>query len=97
MESRELEMSDVAIVLDDTCGPIGELVERLKQAGLSVTSTDEDNGVVEGTIATQKVKSLESVQCVKYLRSVFNYVADLPDGEAHTGDASDREDDDLPE
>jgi len=74
-------MTDVVVVFDESAdGKLDELVGQLKQAGVDVDSIDHDNGVVEGSIETAKVKSLEKISHVKYVRGVFNYIDD-PDGD----------------
>jgi len=88
MSHMDAEMSDIVVVLDG-CPPqdIDKMVTKLRDAGVSVSEIDKDNGVIEGTCETAKVRSLEKIECVKYVRSVFNYIADFP-----SGDPRDRDD-----
>lgn len=77
----EIEMTNVVVVFDESADKnIDELSGQLRQLGLCVESVDSDNGVVEGCIESAKVKSLEKVPHVKYVRGVFNYV-DEPGGD----------------
>jgi hypothetical protein len=82
MEHQDDELSDVVVILVDEPGmTTRDAAEKLKGTGLSVSNVDEDNGAVEGTIETAKVKSLENLELVKYVRTVFKYIADYPAGD----------------
>ncbi|HEX4056284.1 MAG TPA: hypothetical protein VHX86_18640 [Tepidisphaeraceae bacterium] len=82
MEHQDNELSDVVVVLVDEPGMTTKAAaEKLKPLGLAVSDVDEDNGVVEGTIETAKARSLEKLEFVKYVRTVFNYIADYPAGD----------------
>lgn len=53
---------NVLIVLNDEQeGPVTPLVDRMKGAGLSVTSVMEDLGMVRGTIDEADLSALKSV------------------------------------
>jgi hypothetical protein len=81
-EHRDASMSDVTIVLDARfAGKHAEATELLKQSGLDVTETDEDQGVVEGTVETCKITDLQKLDCVDYVRVEFTYIADYPTGD----------------
>ena len=60
----------------------GDLV-RLKtgSAVMCVDSVDNDQSVVGGCIETPKVKDLEKLDHVRYVRRVFSYTADYPVGD----------------
>jgi hypothetical protein len=93
MEHQDVEWSDVVVVLVDEPGMTTQnAAEKLKSLGLAVSDVDEANGVVEGTIQTAMVKSLETLEFVKCLRSVFNYISEHPRGSHNNQDA---EEDDL--
>jgi hypothetical protein len=82
MSHEEAELSDVVIVLlDDPGMTIADAAKKLTEQGLSVSDIDESNGVVEGTIETVKLPQLKKLTFVKYVRDVFNYVADFPAGD----------------
>jgi len=86
--AEEVEMTDVVVVFDESADKnIDDLAGQLRQLGLAIESVDGENGVVEGTIESAKLKSLEKVPHVKYVRGVFNYV-DEPGGD---------EEEDIPE
>ena len=75
-------MTDVVVVFDESAnGKIDDLVEELKKAGVDIDEVDNANGCVEGSIETAKVKSLEKLPHVKYVRGVFNYL-DEPEGDS---------------
>ncbi len=46
---------------------------------------------MEGTIETIKVKSLQTLEFVKYVRTVFNYIADYPPGDPRNLDPDEDE------
>ena len=74
MTHRELEMTDVVVVLDDLNDEQTlAAVEQLKTAGLCVESVDNDNSVVEGSVEAARLPELRKVAHVRYVRSVFTY------------------------
>jgi hypothetical protein len=94
MEHRDAELSDVEIVFEDEPGlTIDQATAKLKDLGLSISNVDQENCIVEGTIDTAKVNGLKSLNFVKYVRVVFNYIADYPDGDPRN---LDKDDDSLP-
>jgi hypothetical protein len=92
MEHQDDELSDVVVVLVDEPGMTTQAAaEQLKPLGLQISNVDEENGVVEGTIEAAKVKSLQTPAFVKYVRTVFNYIADYPPGDPRNRDSDDDE------
>jgi len=90
MNHQDEELSDVMVVLVDEPGmTAADAAVKLKDLGLAVTDIDEANCVIEGTIETAKIKSLQTLQFVKYVRDVFNYVADFPPGDPRNLDPDD--------
>lgn len=78
----DMEMSDVTVILTrDYEEKLPEAVEMLKQAGLDVTNTNDDMSIVEGAIESYKVKALEHVPCVNYVRRVMSYDVEFPAGD----------------
>jgi hypothetical protein len=76
---QEQEVSDIVVVMEeDTPAEIDDLVKKLKELGVSVSDVDNDNGVVEGTVDAGKLKQIEKIPGVKYVRNVFTYVSELP-------------------
>lgn len=77
MPQEESELSDVVVVLNEEPEIAAkDAAAKLAEQGLSVSDVDENNGVVEGTIATAKVAALKKLPFVKYVRDVFDYVAE---------------------
>ena len=75
-------VSEVVITLDEKWeNKLNDAVATLKKAGLDVFNTDDDNSVVEGTIDVNKVRGLEGLDCVDYVRTVFTYAAEYPPGD----------------
>jgi hypothetical protein len=74
--SSEKEMLDVVITLD-VSGPdeIPLIVAELQKGGLSVVKVDQANGVVEGTLAAEKLVSIRRTRGVSYVRNRFEYMA----------------------
>ena len=94
MNFNDAQMSDVTVVLDkrwenDLAGAVADL----KKQGLEVRSADDDNSVVEGVIETSKVKALEKLDCVDYVRTTFSWIADYPPGDPRDQDKVQREED----
>ena len=79
MIHKETEITEVVIVINETyCGKLNEAVEQLKPLGLEVFSTDEEEGIVTGSIETYKLPTLEKAVSVNYVRLVQTYIADFP-------------------
>jgi hypothetical protein len=79
--------SDVVVMLDElTTEQTNQVVERLKAAGLDVSRVDDDLSVVEGTIEAARAHDLKNIENVRYVRSVFTYVADYPPGDPRDRD-----------
>jgi hypothetical protein len=77
MNHREIEMSDVVVVLDELDDDQTQvIVTALKALGMEVCSVDNDNSVVEGSVATCKLAEIRIIEHVRYIRNVFNYQAD---------------------
>jgi hypothetical protein len=94
MSHEDAEVTDVVIVLIDEPGITTlDAVKNCTELGLSLTSVDESNCVIEGTIDATKVGLLKKLTFVKYVRSVFTYIADYPPGDPRN---LDNIEDDLP-
>jgi hypothetical protein len=82
MGKDEKELSDVVIVLVEEIGmTIHDAARKLTEVGLIVSEVDEEEAIVEGTIETEKVGGLKEMVFVKYVRNVFNYVAEESEGD----------------
>jgi hypothetical protein len=90
MGHRDAELSDVVVVLKDEHGmAFADAVASLRSFGLSVSDVVEDEGVIEGTIQSEKVKSLETLVIVECVRCVFSYTANYPPGDPRNLDPDD--------
>jgi hypothetical protein len=75
MSQPETEMSDVYVVLRDVPGlNVDREVETLKILGVQVERIDADNGVIEGSVRTDKLKMLKELPFVEYVRDSFDYI-----------------------
>jgi hypothetical protein len=82
MNHRDAEICDVVVVLDELDDPqTQQVVDKLKALGMCVDSVDNDQSIVGGCIETPKVKDLEKLDHVRYVRRVFSYTADYPVGD----------------
>jgi len=77
-------ISDITVVLKEEFSDqpkTNEAVQMLKSAGMTIQNVDEDESIVEGTIDAGKVKPLNSLPCVEYVRVLFTYEAEYPPGD----------------
>lgn len=85
----DARISDVMVTLDKKYhGKFNDVLAQLKKTGLDITSADNDNGVVEGTIDVVRVRDLEKLDSVDYVRTVFTYDADFPPGDPRDRDGN---------
>ena len=76
MLQRQEEVADVDVVLKaDYPGGNGAAIAELRACGLQVSNVDDADGVVEGTIAADRLRDLQRLPCVADLRDVFTYLA----------------------
>jgi len=69
MAPRRPKSGDVTVILKQAYkDKMPEAVEQLKKAGLEVRSADDNNSVIEGSLETCNVHSLEKCDCVQYVR-----------------------------
>ena len=95
MNFNDAQMSDITVVLDKRWeNNLAGAVDELKKAGVEVRSADDDNSVVEGVIESAKVRDLEKLDCVDYVRTTFSWIADYPPGDPRDQDKVARETDD---
>lgn len=80
-------LSEVVVVLDDlTTEQTAEVVQRLQAAGLDVSSVNDEQSLVEGTIDAARAHDLKAVRNVRYVRIVFTYAANFPPGDPRDRD-----------
>jgi hypothetical protein len=85
-------ISDVFIIVDESPElSFDKVVENLKQAGVEVSDVHKDQCVVEGSVDSGKVKTIDGMPGVEAVRTRFTYVADYPAGDPRDLDKVDRE------
>ena len=93
MNHIDAEMTEVLVVLDELDGEQTALVvEQLKVKGLEVFKVDSDESVVDGTIESDKVRTLKEVESVRFVRSILTYTVDYPPGDPRDMDGPDDDD-----
>jgi hypothetical protein len=93
MSHNEADLTDVIVVLcEELQITLDEAVNQLKLQGLDVCDIDPVNGVIEGTIVTEKMAVLSSLPFAKYVRKIFEYTADYPKGDPRNTDPDEEED-----
>src|SRR5881394_2665452 len=79
---RDAEVCDVTVSLKrEYEDKLQEAVEQLKKAGLEVRSADDDNSVVEGSLESCNLPTIEHLPCVQYVRKTMTYNAEYPAGD----------------
>ena len=80
MAIRDEEMSAVTVTLFNAYAErMDEAIDQLRQAGLQVTDSNDNLGVVEGTIPSRLLHGLEHLPLVQYVRHMASWTADYPD------------------
>jgi hypothetical protein len=75
-------MSEIVAVIDDkSCENLDAMVKQLRDAGMEVSQVNPNEGVVEGLVEASKVKQIDDLPGVEYVRTVFTYAADYPPGD----------------
>ena len=81
MNHRDADISDVVVVLDELDdAQTLEVVDQLKALGLSVDSVNHDQSIVSGCIETSRVRELEKLPRVRYVRRGLLLFGGLPGG-----------------
>ena len=81
MPAQDIAVSDILIIIDPKYdGRISDIVANLKSAGVEVSNVNEDEGVIEGTVAAAKIPQVRKIDGVDYVRTVFTYIDHQPDG-----------------
>ena len=75
-------MSEIVAVIDDEhCDDMNAVVKRLSSAGVEVSKINPSEGVIEGLVEASKVRAIDDMPGVEYVRTVFTYAADYPAGD----------------
>jgi hypothetical protein len=76
----------IAVVDEEHSGDLNKIVEQLKKAGVDVSRVNQEECVVEGNVESYKLKDLEKLPGVDYIRTVFTYAANYPPGDPRDKD-----------
>ncbi len=89
---QDAYISDVIATVEEApdCS-FDKIVDGLQKAGVQIASCDKDECIIEGTVDAGKVRGLEEIPGIKYVRTVFTYVADYPPGDPRDLDKVGRE------
>ena len=80
-------MSEIVAVIDDKHDEdLDEVVGRLKKAGVEISNINRSEWVVEGLVDSSKIKTIDEMKGVEYVRTVFTYVANYPPGDPRDRD-----------
>jgi len=89
---QDAYVSDVVVVVESGSEQSFEdVLAKSKSLGLDVREVRKDDYVFEGSIDCSKLVLLDKLPGVKYVRSVFTYVADYPPGDPRDLDQVHRE------
>lgn len=92
MEHRDALVSDITVVLKPHCvDKIKEAVQALNDAGMGISSVNEDVGAVEGSCDSNRIAAIQQLDCVDAVRTTFSYVADYPVGDPRDRDGPEPE------
>jgi hypothetical protein len=81
--SKRIEVSDVMIIADKKWeGHFSDLVDKLRAMGMTIDNTDEDDGVIEGTIDASKLADVQRLDGVDDVRNVMTYIDREGDADA---------------
>ena len=76
---QDAYISDVMVNTEPTAEhPFNAVVDDLKKCGMTMYSIDENNCTLEGAVESSKVGAIDEMPGVKYVRTLFTYVADYP-------------------
>jgi hypothetical protein len=75
-------ISDVVITSCDTPEhPFDKTVEELKKLGMEIGTCNKDQCYIEGSVDSGKVRTIDDMPGIEYIRTLFTYVADYPPGD----------------
>ena len=82
-------MSEIVAVIDDMENDqMDAMLQRLKDAGVEVWAINRSEGVVEGLVDSSKIKQIDDMPGVEYVRTVFTYAANYPPGDPRDRDGN---------
>ena len=75
-------VSEIVAVIDQNhADKLDEMVAQMKAHGMDVTKVNDSEAVIEGTIESYKLKEIDAIPGVEYVRTVFTYAADYARGD----------------
>ena len=93
MNHRDQSVSEITIVIRSAFAVrMSEVVEQLNEAGVGITSVNEDVGAVEGSCESNRVCLIERMEFVEAIRTTFSYIADYPPGDPRDQDGEETDD-----
>jgi hypothetical protein len=92
---QDAYISDIVVVVAESESPFEKVLDQVKQMGMHIESSNKDEGVIEGSIDAGKVKAIDDLPGVEYVRTVFTYIADYPPDDPRDQDKSAREYDEV--
>ena len=87
MNHRDQSVSDVTIVIRSTfASRMDEIVEQLNEAGVGITSINEDVAAIEGSCESNRICVIQQMEFVEAVRTTFSYIADYQPGDPRDQD-----------
>lgn len=82
-------MSEIVAVIDDAHSEdLDSMVKTLNDHGVEVSNINRSEGVIEGLVDSAKVKEIDDLPGVDYVRTVFTYAANYPPGDPRDRDGT---------
>lgn len=79
---RDAYLCDVVVILEPSPAcDVDSIVAALKAFGLEVRDINLERCCLEGTIDAGKLRPMEELPGVQYVRCVYSYIADYPTGD----------------
>jgi hypothetical protein len=92
---QDAYISDIVVVVAESECPFEKVLDQVKQMGMHIESSNMDEGIIEGSVEAGKVKAIDDLPGVEYVRTVFTYIADYPPGDPRDQDKVSREYDEV--
>ena len=82
MNHRDQYISDVTVIIKrDWVSRLEDIVEQLNEAGVGITTVNDDVGAIEGSCEANRVCIIQQMEFVEAVRTTFSYIADYPPGD----------------
>ena len=87
MDHRDAYLCDVLVIPEgSTLGDVEAVLTLLRSHGLEVRSTQTEPYVIEGTVDASRLRELDDLPGIDYVRCVYSYIADYPAGDPRDQD-----------